>query len=81
VSEDLLKASGLAYSIVRPCGLTEEDKDSPFEMEVGRSTGPFCVSWRGGFRTLLTVEWLNFKKFDGPSAQSRTFLYPMAGVW
>jgi uncharacterized protein YbjT (DUF2867 family) len=36
VSEDILKASGLAYSIVRPCGLTEEDKDSPFEIEVAQ---------------------------------------------
>ncbi|GAQ80379.1 hypothetical protein KFL_000530070 [Klebsormidium nitens] len=36
VSEDILKASGLAYAIVRPCGLTEEDQDTPFELEVAQ---------------------------------------------
>eukprot|EP00897_Mesotaenium_endlicherianum_P005086 jgi/Mesen1/4605/ME000233S03899 len=34
--EDWVRNSGLCYAIVRPCGLTSKDADSPFLLEVGQ---------------------------------------------
>lgn len=60
VSEDILKASGLAYAIVRPCGLTEEDQDTPFELEVRALTGLDCEMLSGDTNRIAPKPFLGF---------------------
>eukprot|EP00244_Chara_vulgaris_P004348 TRINITY_DN18624_c0_g1_i1.p1 TRINITY_DN18624_c0_g1~~TRINITY_DN18624_c0_g1_i1.p1 ORF type:complete len:623 (-),score=126.34 TRINITY_DN18624_c0_g1_i1:171-1949(-) len=36
IAEDALRASGLKYTIVRPCGLNDEKEDTPYLLEVSQ---------------------------------------------
>ncbi|GBG76854.1 hypothetical protein CBR_g23069 [Chara braunii] len=67
IAEDILRASGLKYTIVRPCGLNDEKEDTPYLLEV--SQGDAIT----GLIPRKAVARVCVEALDSPNAAKTTF--------